>query len=202
MGKKIEGQVSIGVDEFRDIMAKSGSELAAELSAQGVDVEAAVSDLRKLGRAMRRKWGATFEAQAAVPRGAAVALPRFEELVAAGKPAWVQDAHAPAEMTTILEILGCSSPEEALWARVSGWSMRDAGIRDGDMVLVKSAQEANDGEMVLAHLQGHGQVVKRLRRKDGRVVLESANPDFADIVVEDASHLRIHGVVLGRAGFV
>ncbi len=87
-------------------------------------------------------------------------------------------------------------------ARVSGWSMRDASISDGDVVLVDTKRKAKHGDLVLAHLSTHGQVVKRLCARGGRpAMLESANPDFDPIEVGDAV-LTIQGVVIGRAGKV
>lgn len=88
-------------------------------------------------------------------------------------------------------------------ARVSGWSMRDAGIADGDTVLVDTRREARDGDIVLAHLGGHGQVVKRLRLAERGVVwLASDNPECAAIAIDDPASLTIHGVVVARSGQV
>ena len=80
--------------------------------------------------------------------------------------------------------------------------MRDAGINDGDVVLVNIKLEAKDGDIVLADLAGQGQVIKRLCKRRGKVSLESANPDFAPIAVDDVASMRVHGVVVGRAGAV
>ena len=79
--------------------------------------------------------------------------------------------------------------------------MRDASIKDGDLVLIDRSRQARDGDLVLAFLAGQGQMVKRLRLLGDRgAMLESANPDFAPIHVPDAAALTIHGVVVARAG--
>jgi repressor LexA len=78
--------------------------------------------------------------------------------------------------------------------RVTGDSMVDAGILDGDMVVVRRQQAAEDGEIVVALLDDGEATVKRLRRSDGRVLLQAANPAYATIVAEE---VRILGKVVG-----
>ncbi|MCE5388450.1 MAG: translesion error-prone DNA polymerase V autoproteolytic subunit [Acidithiobacillus sp.] len=84
--------------------------------------------------------------------------------------------------------------EATFLLRVSGWSMRDAGIFDGDEILVDRALEASDGRIVVAIL--HGELtVKRLRHAQGRMVLCAENPDFPPIVLRDGEECLIWGVV-------
>jgi len=59
--------------------------------------------------------------------------------------------------------------------RVRGDSMVDAGILDGDFVVVRSQPEARDGEVVVAGIPGEEATVKTFRRKGRKVVLEPAN---------------------------
>ena len=101
----------------------------------------------------------------------------------------------------LLDVIAETTPEDAIWARVAGWSMGDEGINASDMVLFNSNAEARDGNLVLAHPEGQGQMMS-MRMLRNKVVLESANPDFAPIVVEDPAILLIHGVVVGRVGKV
>jgi repressor LexA len=72
---------------------------------------------------------------------------------------------------------------------VKGDSMIDAGIHEGDLVAIRSQQEARDGEIVAALVDGEEATVKRLRRKDGKVILESANPDYPPMVFSDGVEL-------------
>ena len=65
--------------------------------------------------------------------------------------------------------------------RVEGMSMRDAGILDGDLILVHSQQTAETGDIVAALINDEEATVKRLRLKPGGVVLEPANPAFEPI---------------------
>lgn len=61
---------------------------------------------------------------------------------------------------------------------VKGDSMIEAGIHAGDLVAVRKQPEARDGEIVAALIDGEEATVKRLRRRDGKVILESENPAY------------------------
>jgi repressor LexA len=78
--------------------------------------------------------------------------------------------------------------------RVVGDSMVDAGILEGDMVVVRRTQTASDGEIVVAQVEDEA-TVKRLRRVDGRVHLIPENPAYAPIVPE--GEVTLAGVVTG-----
>lgn len=77
---------------------------------------------------------------------------------------------------------------------VSGDSMVNAGIFDGDKVIVKKTPEAKDGEIVLAFVDG-GYTLKRLRKKDGKIWLQPENPAYPPIVPEES--LTIFGTASG-----
>lgn len=77
--------------------------------------------------------------------------------------------------------------------RVSGDSMIGAGILDGDMVVVRRAQTASDGEIVVALIEDEA-TVKRLRRTDGRVQLMPENDAYEPIVSDE---ITVLGVVCG-----
>ncbi len=80
--------------------------------------------------------------------------------------------------------------------RVSGDSMRGAGILDGDLVAVRRQQTADNGDIVIALVDGEEATCKRLRREDGRVVLMPENPDYPPIVPDEVSLLgRVVGVL-------
>jgi repressor LexA len=78
--------------------------------------------------------------------------------------------------------------------RVRGDSMVDAGIFDNDYVVVRRQPNANDGEIVAALVGEEEATVKRLRRKDGRVILESENPAYAPMVFTEGVELL--GIVI------
>jgi repressor LexA len=81
--------------------------------------------------------------------------------------------------------------------RVRGMSMRDAGILDGDLLAVKQASEARNGQIVVARL-GDEVTVKRWRRTKQHVELLPENPDYAPIVVSpDQPGFALEGVAVG-----
>ena len=77
--------------------------------------------------------------------------------------------------------------------RVSGDSMEQAGISDGDELIVNRALEPKDGSVVVAVLDGE-LTVKRLRITTEGVVLQAENSKYPDIVVPALSELTIWGV--------
>ena len=76
-----------------------------------------------------------------------------------------------------------SKPGELFSLRVRGDSMKDAGILDGDLVVVRRQPRAEDGEVVVA-LVGDEATVKRLRLRHGRVELHPENDAYRPIVPE------------------
>lgn len=77
--------------------------------------------------------------------------------------------------------------------RVRGDSMIGAGILDGDRVIVRPQSNADHGQIVVARLEDEA-TVKRLYRKDGKLLLLPENPAYSPI---DASQAEIIGVVKG-----
>ena len=67
--------------------------------------------------------------------------------------------------------------------------MIDAGIHEGDLVAVHSQPDAHDGDIVAALVDGEEATVKRLRRKNGKVILESENPAYQPMVFTDGVEL-------------
>lgn len=74
-------------------------------------------------------------------------------------------------------------PKADYLLRVSGLSMRDAGILDGDLLAVHATPKAGNGDLVVARIDGEV-TVKRFQRKGSKVTLLAANPDFAPIEVD------------------
>jgi repressor LexA len=65
--------------------------------------------------------------------------------------------------------------------RIKGDSMIEAGILDGDLVVIERSGDARDGEIIAALINGEEATVKRLRRHAGEVVLEPANPALSPV---------------------
>lgn len=81
--------------------------------------------------------------------------------------------------------------------RVRGNSMIDEQIRDGDFVVVNERQRADNGEMVIALVNGTSATVKKYyRERDGRIRLQPANETMQPIYVHE-NDISIQGIVVG-----
>ncbi len=81
--------------------------------------------------------------------------------------------------------------------RVRGNSMIDEQIRDGDFVIVNERETADNGEMVIALIDGTSATVKKLyRERDGRIRLQPANESMSPIYVHE-NDISIQGIVVG-----
>lgn len=79
--------------------------------------------------------------------------------------------------------------------RVRGESMIDAGILDGDYVVVRQQDDAENGDVVVAGIPGEEATVKRFSRRRGRVVLTPANPLLEPMELDPAD-VRLYGKVV------
>lgn len=79
--------------------------------------------------------------------------------------------------------------------RVRGDSMLDAGIFDGDYVVVRTQSVAESGDIVVAGIPGGEATVKTYRKQRNKVILEPANPLFAPIELP-ASEITLYGKVV------
>ncbi|MEX0825264.1 MAG: transcriptional repressor LexA [Acidimicrobiia bacterium] len=84
--------------------------------------------------------------------------------------------------------------EPVIMLRVQGDSMINAGIFDGDLVVVRRQPDARNGELVAALINGEEATVKRFRREGDRVLLIAENPAYEPIVL--TSGVEIVGKVV------
>ena len=120
--------------------------------------------------------------------------------VAAGSPILATE-HIDKEIG-VDEALFSQRPDYLL--KVRGNSMRDAGILDGDLLAVKKAAQARDGQIIVARL-GDDVTVKELRYTETGLSLLPANPDFHPIEVSrERDDFALEGIAVGliRAGLV
>src|SRR4029079_1337680 len=80
--------------------------------------------------------------------------------------------------------------------KVRGQSMIEDHIEDGDIVILRRQDTAENGERVVAMIDGAATLKKFFRRKD-RVVLEPANSNMAPIVLEPGRDVKVLGVLIG-----
>ena len=74
-----------------------------------------------------------------------------------------------------------------------GDSMSGAGIDDGDLVLIRKQEEARNGDIVVAYVEGEGNTLKRYRMYGKSVFLHPENPKYRDIPLTDC---RIQGIAI------
>ena len=79
---------------------------------------------------------------------------------------------------------------------VRGDSMRDAGINDGDVVVIRETTVADTGDIVVALVDGQEATLKRLRRQGGMIALEAANPAYETRLYRD-EQVRVQGRLVG-----
>ncbi|MBP6818366.1 MAG: translesion error-prone DNA polymerase V autoproteolytic subunit [Ferrovibrio sp.] len=125
---------------------------------------------------------------AALP--SATTLPLLLATVPAGFPSPAADyEEGRLDLTELL----IRHPAATFLMRVKGESMRDAGILDGDLLIVDRSIPPVHGHIVVAGIDGD-LTVKRLRRQGRRAWLVAANPDFPPIEITDREDAVIFGV--------
>lgn len=79
---------------------------------------------------------------------------------------------------------------------VKGESMIDAGINDGDVVVIRETSSAENGDIVVAQVEGYEATLKRFFRRGNMIALEAANPDFETRVLPEG-HVKVQGKLVG-----
>ena len=79
--------------------------------------------------------------------------------------------------------------------KISGDSMIEAGINDGDTIIVKKANTANNGQIVVALIDNHEAMLKRLRRKGKVIALESANKRY-ETKIFGPDRVKVQGILV------
>jgi repressor LexA len=116
-----------------------------------------------------------IEVAGARPRGSAAVTVPVLGRIAAGAPLLAEEN---IEDHVAIDV-GLAGDEEHFALRVAGESMIDAGILDGDLVVIRRQDVAEDGSIVAAQVPGPAEeeaTVKRLRRRGRRVTLVPENP--------------------------
>lgn len=81
--------------------------------------------------------------------------------------------------------------------RVRGDSMIEENIQDGDTIIVSAQQTAQNGQMVVALIDGNYATVKKFYREPEFIRLEPANPQFKPIFIKTPERIEIQGIVRG-----
>ena len=120
-----------------------------------------------------------------------VGLQFFEGRVQAGFPSPAQGEYAD---TIDLNRALISNPAATFCARVIGNSMVDAGINEGDLLIIDRSLTPHDGSIAVCFIDGDF-TVKRISIRDDGVYLTPANATFPELKVPEESSFQIWGVV-------
>ena len=205
-----EGGVSPSFDEMKealDLASKSGiHRLITALEERGF--------LRRLPHRARALEVVKLPQQAtpaAPPKGRAPFKPQFVEAGAAVPPAANDSRELP-----ILGKIAAGTPIEAIQherdrlqvpesmlgsgehfvLEVQGDSMIDAGILDGDLVIIRKGDTANSGEIVVALVMNEEATLKRIRKRGASIALEAANPAY-ETRIFGPDQIQVQGKLVG-----
>ncbi len=125
--------------------------------------------------------------------GTALKLPLAGTAVSAGFPSPADDF---VEGRIDLNEFLIRHPTATFYLRVHGHSMAQAGILDGDHVVVDRSERAKAGDIVVAVVDGEF-TLKRLERSGEKWILRAEGVGFADIEIAGADQVEVWGVVIG-----
>jgi repressor LexA len=126
----------------------------------------------------------------AVPAPKAVAIPLLGR-IAAGKP--IEAVNSYDRIFVPPDLLGRG---ETYALRVRGDSMVDAGIMDGDVVLIEKRNQARNGEIVVALVNREEATLKRIEQKPGQILLHAENPRYPPQHYRQ-DQIEVQGVLVG-----
>ena len=112
--------------------------------------------------------------------------------IAAGTP--IEAISDPSSFLSIPSNMIESGEHYAL--EIVGDSMIDAGIHDGDTVIIRKTEQVLNGDVVVALVDGHEATLKKFKRESGRVALEAANPRYETRYFTN-NQVRIQGKLSG-----
>lgn len=79
---------------------------------------------------------------------------------------------------------------------VTGDSMINVGIQSGDIVVIKMAESAQNGEIVVALVEDHEATLKKFQKRGSAIALEAANPNY-ETMLYDSNQVKIQGILTG-----
>ncbi len=171
--------------------APSYEEMRRHLGVRSLNAVAKlVAQLRRRGALAEAPFNAKRNLSPVAAWGARPATLPLLGLIAAGRPIEAIENAEPVEVPESL--LG---PGERYALRVRGDSMIEDGIQDGDLVLVRRAARAENGQTVVAVVDGEA-TLKRFFRRGAQIELRPANAALQP-VQWPASRVEIRGVLVG-----
>ncbi|MDR3652254.1 MAG: translesion error-prone DNA polymerase V autoproteolytic subunit [Paludibacter sp.] len=123
--------------------------------------------------------------------GSELALPLVEGGIAAGFPSPAQD-YIDLKIDLNKELI--ANPSSTFYGRVKGSSMQDAGIENGDILVIDKSLEPRDGDTAVCFVDGEF-TLKYIKIEPDAVYLIPANSNFKPIKVTEENNFCIWGVV-------
>ncbi|OBV36673.1 transcriptional repressor LexA [Janthinobacterium psychrotolerans] len=167
---------------------------AAEEHLQALARKGAIEISPGTSRGIRLLGNVAAAAEPALPKVPAALLMSLPLIgrVAAGSPILAQENLEASY--NVDPALFSAKPDFLL--KVRGWSMRDAGIMDGDLLAVKKIDSAKNGQIVVARI-GDEVTVKRYKKTGTLIELLPENPDFKVITVTPEDEFALEGLAVG-----
>ncbi|MFB6305731.1 MAG: LexA family protein [Flavobacteriales bacterium] len=118
-------------------------------------------------------------------------IPYFEEGVRAGFPSPAED-HMDLKLDLNKELV--KNPNATFYARVKGSSMTDAGVEDGDVLIVDRSLEPQNGKMAVCYIDGEF-TLKRIKKEGETIELVPENKQYKSIKVSEDDDFIVWGIV-------
>ena len=119
-------------------------------------------------------------------------LPYVDVGISAGFPSPADDF---IELTIDLNRELIKHKDSTFFAKVKGDSMKNAGIFDGDLLIIDKSLEPQDGKIAICQIDGDF-TVKRIKKENDVVWLIAENEDYKPIKVTEENELMIWGIVI------
>ena len=121
-----------------------------------------------------------------------LALPFVDVCISAGFPSPADDF---IELTIDLNKHLIKHKDSTFFAKVKGHSMKDAGIFDGDLLVIDKSLSPQDGKIAICQIDGEF-TVKRIKKENNIVWLVAENEEYKPIKVTEENELMIWGIVI------
>lgn len=111
--------------------------------------------------------------------------------ISAGFPSPAEDYLEP---TLDLNQALIKNPSSTFYGRVKGCSMKDAGVDDGDLLVIDKSLKYQSGALAVCYINGEF-TLKRIKIQNKTVMLMPANPDYQPILIKEEDEFTVWGIV-------
>lgn len=119
-----------------------------------------------------------------------IEAPLLQTKLAAGFPSPAEDFHEVFDLNDIL----IKNKNATYFAKVEGSSMIDAGIEDGDLIIIDRLLPIKNGTIAVCYIDGQF-TIKRVKREGKRLFLTPENPSFEPIEINEFNDFRLFGAL-------